>query len=81
LGSAKLEEFLIVTPQGGASFYVNSRDGRQRYEDFFLQEFLPNIEQRYRIEPGRKSRAIGGISMGDTEPCTWRLVIRTCSGP
>src|SRR3984957_7468592 len=24
----KLGEFLIVTPQGGASFYVNSRDGR-----------------------------------------------------
>jgi len=43
----KLNEFLIVTPQGGTSFYVNSRDGRQRYKDFFLQEFLPSIERQY----------------------------------
>jgi S-formylglutathione hydrolase FrmB len=60
----KLGEFLIVTPQGGASFYVNSRDGTQRYEDFFLQEFLPSIERQYRIESAREFRAIGGISMG-----------------
>ncbi len=60
----QLGEFVIVTPEGGASFYVNSHDGRVRYEAFFLQEFLPFIEHRYRILPGRKFRAIGGISMG-----------------
>jgi S-formylglutathione hydrolase FrmB len=60
----QLGEFLIVTPQGGASFYINSRDGRHRYEDFFLQEFLPAIEKRYRTRPGRASRGIAGISMG-----------------
>jgi hypothetical protein len=31
----QLGEFLIVTPAGGASFYINSRDGQRRYEDFF----------------------------------------------
>ncbi len=56
-------EFLIVTPDGGASFYINSYDG-QRYEDFLLREFLPIIERRYRIQPGRESRALAGISMG-----------------
>lgn len=60
----QLGEFLIVTPAADASFYVNSRDGRQRYEDFFMQEFLPLIEQRYRTRPGRASRGIAGISMG-----------------
>src|SRR5271168_5319502 len=29
-----LGEFLIVTPAAGASFYINSRDGKRRYEDF-----------------------------------------------
>jgi S-formylglutathione hydrolase FrmB len=53
-----------VTPDGDASFYINSRDGNQRYEDFFLQEFLPLIEKRYRTQPGRASRGIAGISMG-----------------
>ena len=60
----KLGEFLIVTPDADASFYVNSRDGRVRYEDFLLQEFLPFIEHRYRVRLGRRYRGIGGISMG-----------------
>ena len=57
-------DFLIVTPDGGSSFYINSLDGRLPYEDFFLQEFLPQIEKRYRTQPGRAYRGIAGISMG-----------------
>jgi len=60
----QLGEFLIVTPAGRTSFYINSRDGRNRYEDFFLREFVPGIEKRYRTLSGRKSRGIAGISMG-----------------
>jgi putative tributyrin esterase len=60
----ELKDFLIATPDGGASFYINSKDGKDRYEDFLLQEFFPFIEKRYRVEPGRGHRAIGGISMG-----------------
>src|SRR5579863_2392045 len=60
----QLGEFLIVTPAGGASFYINSRDAKRRYEDFFLQEFLPGVEKRYRTQAGRNSRGIAGISMG-----------------
>jgi S-formylglutathione hydrolase FrmB len=59
-----LGEFLIVTPSGGASFYINSHDGKRRYEDFFLQEFMPGVEKRYRALAGRGSRGIAGISMG-----------------
>jgi S-formylglutathione hydrolase FrmB len=59
-----LSEFLIVTPAGDASFYINSRDGRSRYEDFLLREFIPQIERRYRIKTERAERGIGGISMG-----------------
>ena len=60
----KIGEFLIVTPAAGSSFYVNSRDGRTRYEDFLVREFLPYIEKRYRVRPGRASRGISGVSMG-----------------
>lgn len=60
----KLGEFLIVTPAAGASFYIDSRDGKQRYEDFFLREFLPAIEARYRTEASRTKRGIAGFSMG-----------------
>jgi S-formylglutathione hydrolase FrmB len=60
----RLKDFLIVTPAGEASFYINSRDGKTRYEDFLLREFFPFIESRYRARPGRANRAISGISMG-----------------
>ncbi len=60
----KIGEFLIVAPEGRASFYVNSADGAYRYSDFFLQEFLPQIERKYRVVPGRAGRAITGVSMG-----------------
>lgn len=60
----KVSEFITVTPDGGRSFYVNSKSGRMRYEDFFIREFLPAIEAKYRVAPGRTHRGIGGISMG-----------------
>ena len=31
----KIGEFVIVTPQGGSDFYVNSANGKVRYSDFF----------------------------------------------
>jgi S-formylglutathione hydrolase FrmB len=60
----KMGEFLIAAPEGGRSFYINSADGSVRYSDFFLQEFIPLIETKYRVKRGRSSRAISGISMG-----------------
>jgi len=60
----KMGDFLIVAPEGRRSFYINSADGSVRYSDFFLQEFLPHIESKYRVRPGRAGRAISGISMG-----------------
>jgi putative tributyrin esterase len=60
----KMGDFLIVAPDGRRSFYVNSADGSVRYSDFFLREFMPQIEHKYRIRPGRAGRAISGVSMG-----------------
>jgi S-formylglutathione hydrolase FrmB len=60
----KIGDFLTVAPEGKASFYVNSADGKVRYGDFLLQEFMPYIEHKYRITPGRQGRGVTGISMG-----------------
>lgn len=60
----QIGEFLIAAPAGGRSFYINSRDGRERYEDFQVREFLPYIESHYRIRAGRRNRGVMGISMG-----------------
>ena len=60
----KIIDFLVVAPEGGRNFYINSADDSFRYSDFFLQEFIPQIQSRFRIRPGRQSRAITGVSMG-----------------
>ena len=60
----RIGEYLIVTPDAGRSFYVNSPDGRVRYEDFFIREFIPYIETHYRIRRERRERGISGVSMG-----------------
>ena len=60
----RLGEFVIITPQGENSFYINSRDGHVLYENFFIREFVPQMEKRFRLVSGRSARAIGGISMG-----------------
>jgi S-formylglutathione hydrolase FrmB len=60
----QIGEFLIVTPEAGATFYINSYSGKVHYEDFLVQEFLPAIEGRYRISAGRSNRGVSGVSMG-----------------
>lgn len=59
-----IAEFVIVTPAAGRSFYINSRDGKVRYEEFFVREFMPYIESHYRIRAERRERGISGVSMG-----------------
>jgi S-formylglutathione hydrolase FrmB len=60
----KIGDFLVAAPEGFASFYINAADGSERYSDFFLREFVPSIEKKYRVLPGREARAVTGISMG-----------------
>jgi S-formylglutathione hydrolase FrmB len=60
----QIGEFLIVAPDADRTFYINSRDGKVRYEDFLIQEFLPFIESHYRIRADRTHRGITGVSMG-----------------
>ena len=60
----KVGDFLMIAPEGRGSFFINSADGRDRYSDFFLNEFLPFIETHYRVIRERRSRGVTGLSMG-----------------
>src|SRR5580704_7313683 len=64
LDQKKIGEFIVIAPDAGKSFYINSHDGKVHYEDFFFREFLPYIESHYRIRPARANRGITGMSMG-----------------
>ena len=56
--------FLVILPDGGKTFYINSLDSRERYEDFFIQELIPAIDRKYRTIAAPAARGISGTSMG-----------------
>ena len=58
------KELIIVAPDGGNNFYSDGFNGGPKYMSFFFQEFIPYIESTYAIKAEKKSRAIGGLSMG-----------------
>lgn len=61
-------EMIIVMPQACADTEKAQRGyfnyPQWRYEDFFFQEFIPEVEKKYRIAAQKESRAIAGLSMG-----------------
>lgn len=62
----KATPMIIVMPDAntGRRGYFNDIKGDWAYEDFFFQEFLPEIEKRYRIKSEKRYRAVAGLSMG-----------------
>ncbi|HEU5146433.1 MAG TPA: alpha/beta hydrolase-fold protein [Chryseosolibacter sp.] len=57
---------IIVMPDAntGQRGYFNDIKGDWRYEDFFFEEFMPFIENKYRIKGEKRYRAVAGLSMG-----------------
>lgn len=62
--SGEAAPMIIVMPDGGVSWYINSFDGKVKYEDFFVKEFVPFIDATYRTRVKKNYRAIAGLSMG-----------------
>lgn len=64
--SGKATAMIIVMPDAFTvkRGYVNDILDEWRYEDFFFQEFMPYIEQKYRIIGQKRYRAVAGLSMG-----------------
>ena len=57
-------EFIVVLPDGGKTFYINSFDGHERYEDFFISELVPWVDRKFRTIAAPPARGISGTSMG-----------------
>lgn len=55
---------VYLLPDGGVSWYINDYQGKVRWEDMFVDEFIPAIETNYRIRKKKEFRGIAGLSMG-----------------
>jgi enterochelin esterase-like enzyme len=66
IADGTIPPMIIVMPDADSSGYINSYDGKEKYEDFFIKELLPAIERTYRIKTKKRYRRIAGLSMADT---------------
>lgn len=63
-------DLIVVMPDGGNSWYVNWADTqgppgtKELWEDYLIQEVIPDVDARFRTIAKREGRAINGLSMG-----------------
>ena len=64
-GYAEKMNVVIVMPDGGRSFYINSvSEPKARFEDFIVKDLMAWTDETFRTIPLRRARAIAGLSMG-----------------
>ena len=64
-GYAAAHQMIIVMPDGGRSWYVNSAtDPKAKFEDFIAKELITFTDSFYRTIPLPRARAVAGLSMG-----------------
>lgn len=53
-----------VMPSAGRSFYMDYRDGSQKWEQFLLNDLLPYVRREANVVKGRSGTFVTGSSMG-----------------
>ncbi len=73
IAEGKIKPLLIVSPDYGQSFGVNTTPGQGvkppgvdegRYEDYLIKELIPQIDRTYSTHSQRSGRMLAGFSMG-----------------
>ena len=63
--SGAIPEAVVVMPSVTArGFYMNFKDGSERWEDFLLGPFIEHLRSQYPISPDPKRTFLTGASMG-----------------
>lgn len=65
MDEGRIPEALVVFPKGfERTNWMNAKSGAVPVEDFFVEEFVPQIDRLYRTIPDRSGRVLEGASMG-----------------
>jgi len=64
IASREIPSMIIVMPDAKAAWYMNNADGSEKFEDMFIQEFIPYIDKTYRTRAKKEFRGVSGLSMG-----------------
>ena len=68
IAEASAQEMIVVMPFGHAVPHGSPREvqatNTDRFEQYLLNDVVPLVESKYRVQSERKARAIAGLSMG-----------------
>lgn len=56
--------FIIVVPEGKDGWYTDGLVPREKFESYFVDELIPDVDRRFRTISSREGRAVAGLSMG-----------------
>src|ERR1044071_445511 len=56
--------FIIVVPEGKDGWYTDGAAANEKFESYFVEELIPDVDRRFRTVASREGRAVAGLSMG-----------------
>lgn len=56
--------FIIVVPEGKDGWYTDGNAPNAKFESYFVEELIPDVDRRFRTLASREGRAVAGLSMG-----------------
>lgn len=57
--------FIVVVPEGRNAWYTDSATvPNEKFESYFVEELIPDVDRRFRTLAAREGRAVAGLSMG-----------------
>jgi S-formylglutathione hydrolase FrmB len=56
---------IVVVPEGKDGWYTDGATvEKDKFESYFVEELMPDVERRFRTVEAREGRAVAGLSMG-----------------
>ncbi|WP_310539895.1 alpha/beta hydrolase-fold protein [Phenylobacterium sp.] len=60
----RIAPVVSVMPSAGRGFYMDFRDGSQKWETFVVRDLIAHMRRTTHVTPGREGTLVTGISMG-----------------
>ena len=57
-------ETIIISPNGGKSWYIDDYAGKEKYATMFISEFIPEMKRKYALTKSTQKTIVMGLSMG-----------------
>ena len=60
----RFPETIIISPNGGKSWYIDDYAGKEKFATMFISEFIPEMKKKYALTKSSQKTVVMGLSMG-----------------